>query len=215
MLKIITTAFVAVAALPAVAVPLTGTGGAENALVGTLVDFEGETAGRYTTLTIGGVTFAGDAGSEFGISSGFGGSFNTRGRQYLENTREQNSFTVLNVTFAAPTGAFAFNFGANDDDWNLAAYDSDNNLIESLTIPPLGFNNNGEYFGFSAPGIKWFQLSLNPCSVDCPIDYVLFDNLVYVEATGGIPEPATWAMMIAGFGLVGAAVRRRKATVSA
>ncbi len=27
---------------------------------------------------------------------------------------------------------------------------------------------------------------------------------------GGIPEPATWAMMIAGFGLVGAAARRRR-----
>ncbi len=27
--------------------------------------------------------------------------------------------------------------------------------------------------------------------------------------TGGVPEPASWALMIAGFGLVGAAVRRR------
>lgn len=32
------------------------------------------------------------------------------------------------------------------------------------------------------------------------------------DGSGGIvPEPATWAMLIAGFGLVGAAVRRRKA----
>ena len=30
---------------------------------------------------------------------------------------------------------------------------------------------------------------------------------------GGVPEPATWAMMIAGFGLVGAAMRRRKVQV--
>jgi hypothetical protein len=29
------------------------------------------------------------------------------------------------------------------------------------------------------------------------------------EAGGGVPEPATWAMMIAGFGLVGASLRRR------
>ena len=27
---------------------------------------------------------------------------------------------------------------------------------------------------------------------------------------GGVPEPASWALMIAGFGLVGAAARRRK-----
>lgn len=30
------------------------------------------------------------------------------------------------------------------------------------------------------------------------------------ELSGAIPEPATWAMMIAGFGLAGAALRRRR-----
>lgn len=30
-----------------------------------------------------------------------------------------------------------------------------------------------------------------------------------VAPAGGVPEPASWAMMIAGFGLVGAAMRRR------
>jgi hypothetical protein len=33
--------------------------------------------------------------------------------------------------------------------------------------------------------------------------------------TGGVPEPATWAMLIAGFGLVGVAARRRRAGVFA
>ncbi|OSZ72389.1 hypothetical protein CAP39_03330 [Sphingomonas sp. IBVSS1] len=32
-----------------------------------------------------------------------------------------------------------------------------------------------------------------------------------VAFTGGVPEPQSWAMMIAGFGLVGAAMRRRRA----
>lgn len=31
----------------------------------------------------------------------------------------------------------------------------------------------------------------------------------------GVPEPESWALMIAGFGLVGAAMRRRTATVAA
>ena len=31
---------------------------------------------------------------------------------------------------------------------------------------------------------------------------------------GAVPEPATWAMMIAGFGIAGAALRRRKVAVS-
>ena len=37
-----------------------------------------------------------------------------------------------------------------------------------------------------------------------------WDNI----ASGAIPEPTTWAMMIGGFGLVGGALRRRKANVS-
>lgn len=32
-----------------------------------------------------------------------------------------------------------------------------------------------------------------------------------VSITGGVPEPASWALMIGGFGLVGSAMRRRRA----
>jgi len=33
-----------------------------------------------------------------------------------------------------------------------------------------------------------------------------------IYATGGVPEPASWALMLGGFGLVGAAMRRRQRT---
>ncbi|HEX3366887.1 PEPxxWA-CTERM sorting domain-containing protein [Phenylobacterium sp.] len=42
----------------------------------------------------------------------------------------------------------------------------------------------------------------------------LLDN-VSVDVTGGVPEPASWALMIAGFGLAGAALRRRRSAVAA
>jgi hypothetical protein len=34
------------------------------------------------------------------------------------------------------------------------------------------------------------------------------------DTTGAVPEPASWAMMIAGFGLVGATMRRRRTAVT-
>jgi len=37
------------------------------------------------------------------------------------------------------------------------------------------------------------------------------DNIV-AGAPGGVPEPSTWALMIAGFGLAGAGLRRRRLT---
>ena len=36
------------------------------------------------------------------------------------------------------------------------------------------------------------------------------NGVVTFEPTGGVPEPATWISMIAGFGLLGAALRRRR-----
>lgn len=49
-------------------------------------------------------------------------------------------------------------------------------------------------------------------------DYTLFDGdrenfSISQAAVAPVPEPATWAMLIAGFGLAGSAVRRRKLSV--
>jgi opacity protein-like surface antigen len=46
------------------------------------------------------------------------------------------------------------------------------------------------------------------------VDDVTFDKLVPFGGAG-VPEPQSWALMIAGFGLVGAAMRRRKAALAA
>lgn len=45
------------------------------------------------------------------------------------------------------------------------------------------------------------------CEGDIP-----YDNPV-VDVTDDVPEPASWALMLAGFGLLGAAVRRRRLAV--
>lgn len=40
------------------------------------------------------------------------------------------------------------------------------------------------------------------------------NNPFFLRQTGIVPEPATWAMLITGFGLVGFALRRRKASIA-
>ena len=42
---------------------------------------------------------------------------------------------------------------------------------------------------------------------------VVFDNITY--SSGTVPEPAAWALMVVGFGLVGIATRRRLGPVAA
>lgn len=54
-------------------------------------------------------------------------------------------------------------------------------------------------------------------------DYIAPDGQQFSERTlgftvnvsGAVPEPASWALMIAGFGLTGAAMRRRRVVVAA
>lgn len=45
--------------------------------------------------------------------------------------------------------------------------------------------------------------------------WAAFNDITTSGATGAIPEPASWAMMIAGFGLVGATMRRRRTAIAA
>ncbi|WP_226896237.1 SGNH/GDSL hydrolase family protein [Polymorphobacter sp. PAMC 29334] len=45
-----------------------------------------------------------------------------------------------------------------------------------------------------------------------PIQAAIFREVAHITGIGTVPEPASWALMIVGFGLVGTALRRRPAT---
>ena len=110
-----------------------------------------------------------------------------------------------------PTKAFSFVLGSLDT-YNTLTLKYENGtsqsyiggqIINDLTFPSgnqISGETNGvvTYSAASGPRIVGavFQSSQNSFEVD---------NL----ATGAVPEPATWAMMIGGFGLVGAVSRRR------
>ncbi len=48
-----------------------------------------------------------------------------------------------------------------------------------------------------------------------PIQAAIFREVAHLTGIGSVPEPASWALLVAGFGLVGGAVRRRSGAVAA
>lgn len=76
----------------------------------------------------------------------------------------------------------------------------------------LGGNLVGS-LGYSVSG-DWSKVSLGLTGIDTLVfntgaNILEFDN-VALSGTPGVPEPASWAMMLGGFGLVGGAMRSRK-----
>ena len=89
---------------------------------------------------------------------------------------------------------------------NALAYDDDSGPGSDSSITALGLLAGVSYFavtsGFANTDFGRFTLT-----IDGP------GNII--GAGGGVPEPATWAMLIFGFAGIGAALRRRRSgTVS-
>ena len=166
---------------------------------GTVIDFESETLGAFTSLTIGGVTFSTTANEVGYINNDYAGNYNTTGKS-LVNTYAANGFFNLFIDFSSPVNAFGFNWGAADQPWVLTAYDSSSNFLDSYVLPATYGSNAGDYFGIAAAGIKSATLQ-----TEVPGDYVFVDNFTYSGRQ--VPEPS--ALLLLGSGLLGLALFRR------
>jgi len=117
-------------------------------------------------------------------------------------TNYTNDLFKLLVTFTAPGGV------SGGGTFNAT-------LIGSVT----GANNGGVTISFTNPtqvfhsSIGDFTLGVNPVSISgtsgTPVPITGFLQLA------AVPEPATWAMMLVGFGGIGMAMRRRRRPVLA
>lgn len=96
-----------------------------------------------------------------------------------------------------------------------------NNPIMPVTFTGAGFSKS--LFVPISPGTSFFGVvsdtaigSLDFSTRETPFDLVTFTLPTTVVVTPpdppapAVPEPATWALMIAGFGMIGAALRRRR-----
>ena len=144
------------------------------------------------------------------------------GDRLLVAGRETGSGTLLVLAQALKVDAL-FNTGAAD------------NGITNIANGTGWYNADDWSFGFAPAGEA---VSKNECDTDVGVGRLCihtltfsggyrindllglnnstdYEKLVFTNAGAVVPEPASWAMLIAGFGLVGAAARRRRAVTAA
>jgi len=98
-----------------------------------------------------------------------------------------------------------FNGAANPNDASLSAVVGGLNFA-SFNASSLGAGN---WFHYAATGVAGssgttsFDFNFN--SFGIPAKDFVIDRVYF----GAVPEPASWAMMVGGFGLIGSAMRRR------
>jgi hypothetical protein len=102
----------------------------------------------------------------------------------------------------------SFDYGGYQANWasSVRVYDLDYNLLFEDDDVIFPFDGHGtQLLGITS--FTGLRLQWGPSGYNAGIDNLSFD--VVDAVAPGVPEPATWAMMIAGFGLIGAAMRRK------
>ena len=110
-----------------------------------------------------------------------------------------------------PTKAFSFVLGSLDT-YNTLTLKYENGSSQSYIggqiINDLSFPSGNQISG-ETNGVVTYSVASGPRIVGAVFQSSQNSFEVDNLATGAVPEPATWAMMIGGFGLVGAVSRRR------
>ena len=128
---------------------------------------------------------------------------------------------LTTFSFDVPTYSFGFyTTGLNIDAgaYYSLIFDDAPATPQNIYYMPVNANGGISYWGvvFDAPIHKVeFNRSRNQ-SVDIfGLDGISFNVAPPLPPVGGVPEPASWAMLIAGFGMISATLRRRRSVLSA
>ncbi len=174
------------------------------------IDFNDKVAGQSITNEYAGlgVTFSTDSGgSTFNAAISTFFPFAGTPDPALTNSRDGRGDRqkFLNIDFSSAANGVSFlynNYGGLFIAGSVKSY-AGATLLETLSVP----NDSG----FSLKPVVFSLNGITRITIEQPTDTWLFamDDLTYSLSNTGVPEPAAWAMMLAGFGLVGGAMRRR------
>ena len=127
-------------------------------------------------------------------------------------------FQLLGDTGYDQFGLFVNYYASNGQTLSpvfISSLDASGNVIDSFEISALApISTPGGFNEFRFRGISYDDGTMI-YGLRFEGSYVLATGTADgVPPSGGVPEAATWAMMIAGFGMVGATMRRRRTAIA-
>jgi hypothetical protein len=184
---------------------------AVTSLSGTVVfmDSSNSAGSGPITQAPGIVWSSNNSNSVFGYTGGYGFAGNGYWDGKPAMIGSNSSTATMEYSFAnllSGVGGlinYAPGFG---DAATISIFDSQHTLLESSVLN-FATNGIGEFHGFqqSSANIAYFSLAGS---------FIGLRDLTITSVTA-VPEPETYAMMLAGLGLMGAVARRRKAKLTA
>jgi hypothetical protein len=95
-----------------------------------------------------------------------------------------------------------------DGSFNGFWLDDAYSVLPAFTSATIGAGTS--YVGFNAS-----RLSFDADTVYVNLESLTANGDIVIDINGSAPEPASWALMITGFGMIGAAQRRRQIALAA
>jgi hypothetical protein len=206
--------------------------GAVTVTNGSFEDVQISTQGSFNLADIPGWTHGGNVGDgliwsdQFGVCcGGTGGTKTGDGHQFVTMgggfgpTGTSSWSQVLNGLTIGQAYVVNFMTAAEGEvptqSVTVGMTTGSSTLAQTFTTPVAGpffwQNWGGSSYDFVADATSaTLQFSVTDEAFDVGLDAVSVD-----QAGGGVPEPAAWALMLGGFGLVGATLRRRRSTIAA
>ena len=221
MKRVLALAATAILASPATAVEFVVNGGFEAPVTangGFAQFFGGNTFPGWTVLG-NDVIVINSSYSEGGLAFNANAGLNSIDLTGAGNTGPSDGIVQ---TLATGPGKYKLSFyvgNASPTGGNAASYGLPSTVNLSINGGPIQSFTNGVDTPFA---INWKQFSvtfttLAPTTIAFTNGTPFGDNMLGLDdvSVTGVPEAATWAMLIIGFGLVGVSARRRKVVVAA
>lgn len=125
------------------------------------------------------------------------------------NPLQSDGFAPVRFTFDRAISSITFNFGdaGGDDDGavTIAAYSAGGDLLGSVTETYGAGADQGGSLTLAFAGARYFVASTDAASNPHSLGW----DIGAVQAAGAVPEPSAWALMVLGFGVIGALGRSR------